>query len=118
MKPNIVKEKSFVFSLEVVKLYKQLCKEKNEFVLSKQLLRSGTAIGALIREAEHAESKKDFIHKFAIAQKEVSESIYWLELLYHSEYLCESLFMNLCKKAQSLSKIISSIILTTKQKYL
>jgi four helix bundle protein len=68
--------------LRIVNLYKSLCKEHQEFVLSKQLLRSGTAIGALIREAEHAQSKADFIHQMAIAQKEANESEYWIELLF------------------------------------
>ncbi len=67
-RPNIVRDKSFAFALRIVKFYKYLI-EKKEFILSKQLLRSGTAIGALVREAEHAESKADFIHKMAIAQK-------------------------------------------------
>ena len=76
-RPNIIKDKSFAFALRIVKLYKFLC-DKKEFVLSKQLLRSGTAIGALVREAEHAESKADFIHKMAIAQKEANETDYWM----------------------------------------
>ncbi len=86
-KENIVKDKSFAFALRIVNSYKFLCNQKKEFTLSKQLLRSGTAIGALIREAEHAESKMDFVHKMAIAQKEANETDYWIELLYHSEYL-------------------------------
>lgn len=68
MKNNIVKDKSFDFAIRIVKLYQYLSSSKKEFILSKQLLRSGTSIGALIREAEHAESKNDFIHKFAIAK--------------------------------------------------
>lgn len=87
MKENVIKNKSFAFALRVVKLYKFLIDEKREFVLSKQLLRSGTAIGALVREAEHAESKADFIHKMAIAQKEANETDYWIELLFQSDYL-------------------------------
>ncbi len=81
MRENIVKSKSFGFAIKTVNLYKYLCNDKKEFVLSKQLLRSGTAVGALVREAEHAESRADFIHKMAIAQKECNESIYWIELL-------------------------------------
>jgi four helix bundle protein len=81
MKKNIVKDKSFEFAVRVVKLFKYLSIQEKEFVLSKQLLRSGTSVGAMIREAEHAETKKDFIHKMAIAQKEINETIYWLELL-------------------------------------
>ncbi len=80
MSKSIIKDKSFVFSIRVVKLCKYLIENKKEFVLSKQLLRSGTAVGALVREAQNAESTKDFIHKLAIAQKECDETIYWLEL--------------------------------------
>jgi len=77
---DIIKDKSFKIAIRIVNLYKYLCESKKEFVLSKQLLRSGTAIGALQREACHAESKMDFIHKYAIAQKEYNETLYWLEL--------------------------------------
>lgn len=78
MKENVIKNKSFEFAIRIVKLYQFLCNDKKEFVLSKQLLRSGTSIGAMVREAEHSESKADFIHKLAIAQKEINETIYWL----------------------------------------
>ena len=81
-----MKVKSFAFALRVVKLAKILQTEKNEFVLSKQVLRSGTAIGALVREAEHAESKADFSHKMNIALKEANETLYWLELLHQAEF--------------------------------
>ena len=81
MAENVIKNKSFAFAIRIVKLYQFLCETKKEFVLSKQLLRCGTAVGALIREAEHAESKTDFKHKMSIAQKEINETIYWLELL-------------------------------------
>ena len=81
MKNNPLKEKSFDFAIRIGKLYKFLTNYKTEFVISKQWLRSGTAVGALAREAEHGESKADFIHKLSIAQKECNESIYWLELL-------------------------------------
>ena len=87
MGDNVIKNKSFNFALRIVKLYQFLNQEKKEYVLSKQLLRSGTAIGALVRESEQAESKLDFIHKLAIAQKEANETDYWLELLFQSEYL-------------------------------
>lgn len=80
-KDNAVRDKSFSFAVRIVKLYQYLVEQKKEYVLSKQLLRSGTSVGAMIREAEHAESKNDFSHKFAIAQKEINESIYWLDLL-------------------------------------
>ncbi len=81
MNDNSVKSKSFAFALRVVKLFQCLTETKREYVLSKQLLRNGTAIGALIREAEHGESKPDFIHKMAIAQKKANETEYWIELL-------------------------------------
>lgn len=75
-KKNMIKDKTFAFAVRVVKLYQYLSEQKKEFVLSKQILRSGTAVGALVREAQNAESKADFIHKMAIAQKECDESIY------------------------------------------
>ena len=101
--------------MKVVKLYQYLNSEKKEFILSKQLLRSGTSIGALVRESEHAESTLDFIHKLAIAQKEANESDYWLELLFQSGYLNESQFQSLNSDILEINKIISSIIITTKQ---
>ena len=115
MKNNIVKDKSFDFAIRIVKLYQYLCNEKKEFTLSKQLLRSGTSIGAMIREGEHAESKNDFIHKFAIAQKEANESVYWLELLKATDYLNEKEFENINNDAIAILKLITSILKTTKK---
>lgn len=115
MSENIIKIKSFNFALRIVKLYQFLTAEKKEFVLSKQLLRSGTAIGALVRESEHAESKPDFIHKLAIAQKEANESDYWLELLLQSDYLNEIQFQSLKSDIVEINKILASIIISTKQ---
>ena len=112
---DIVRELSFEFALDIVKLYKYLSSEKKEFVLSKQLLRSGTSIGANLREAKNAQSASDFIHKNSIAQKECDETIYWLELLKASDYISETKFIELNTKATSLLKIIKSIILTKKQ---
>jgi len=114
-KPNIIRDKSFEFALRVVKLYKFLCEEKKEFVMSKQLLRSGTAIGALVREAEHAESKADFIHKLAIAQKEANETDYWLALLFQSSYLEENQYQSIIQDIQEINKILASIIISSKQ---
>ena len=114
-KPNIVKDKSFDFALRIVKLYQYLV-EKKEFVLSKQLLRSGASIGAMVRESTHAESKADFIHKMAIAQKEANESEYWIELLFQSGYLSKKQYQSLSENVNELLKIISSIILTAKEK--
>jgi four helix bundle protein len=114
-KPNIIKDKSFAFALRIVKLNKLLI-EKKEFVLSKQLLRSGTAVGALVREAEHAESTADFIHKLAIAQKEANETEYWLELIFQSEYLEKAQYNSIILEIQELNKILTSIIITSKEK--
>jgi len=116
MSENVIKTKSFSFAIRVIKLYQFLCSDKNEYVLSKQLLRSGTAIGALVRESEQAESKLDFIHKLAIAQKEANESDYWLELLFQSDYLNEVQFQSLKLDIIEINKILASIIITTKQK--
>jgi len=115
-KPNIVRDKSFAFAVRIVDLYKYLYSDKKEYVLSKQLLRSGTSVGANVREAVNAQSKKDFIHKLAIAQKECDESIYWLELLKETEYLKTEEFNDLENDAIELLKIIKSIIITTKSK--
>ncbi len=106
MKKNIIKEKSFLFALRVVNLYKYLC-EKKEFVLSKQLLRSGTAVGALVREAEHAESKKDFIHKMAIALKEANETEYWIELLKETNFLNNTEYTKYYKRSNRTDKTLN-----------
>jgi len=112
---NVIRDKSFDFALRIVKLYKFLV-EKKEFVLSKQLLRSGTSIGALVREAEHAESKADFIHKMAIAQKEANETDYWIELLFQSDFLDKNQYKSIIADISELQKILSSIILSSKGK--
>ena len=114
MAANVIKLKSFSFALRIVKLYQFLSSEKKEFILSKQLLRSGTSVGALVSESEHAESKLDFIHKLAIAQKEANESTYWLELLFQSEYISESQFHSLNSDIVEINKILASIIITAK----
>ena len=110
-----LRTKSFEFALRVVKLYRHLCEEKNEYVLSKQLLRSGTAIGALVREAEQAESKADFVHKLAIALKEANETEYWIELLHQSEFIDEKGFNSLIADLKQLLKLLTAIILKVKQ---
>lgn len=111
---SIVFEKSKNFSLRIIGLYKYLCDEKKEFVLSKQLLRSGTSIGANIAEANCAISKKDFLAKMYIAFKESSETAYWLELLYGAEYLSKTEFESINLDCIELQKILSSITKTTK----
>ena len=115
MKENAIKNKSFAFALRIVKAYQFLCEQKKEFVLSKQMLRSGTAIGALIREAEQAESSADFIHKLAIALKEANETEYWIELLLQSNYLDDVVANSLKSDLTELLKLLTSIIKTTKQ---
>jgi four helix bundle protein len=116
MKENVIKNKSFDFALRVVKLFRFLCDEKREYVMSKQLLRSGTSIGASVRESEHAESKLDFVHKMAIAQKEANESDYWLELLYKSDYLDEKMYASVKSDIEEIQKILASIIISAKKK--
>jgi four helix bundle protein len=114
MKENIVKNKSFTFAVRIVKLYQYLCENKREFVLSKQLLRSGTSVGAMIREAEHAETKNDFKHKLAIAQKEINETIYWLELLKETAYLNDEEFISINEDATEIIKLLTTIIKSVK----
>ena len=114
MKKNILKDKSFDFAIRIVKLYKYLCEEKKEYIMSKQLMRSGTSIGAMVREAEFAESKSDFVHKMAIAQKEINETLYWLELLNASEYLTIQQFESINIDATEIIKLITSSIKTAK----
>ncbi len=114
-KVNAIKDKSFAFAVRVVNAYKFLTIKKKEFVMSKQLLRSGTAVGALYREAEQAESKADFIHKMAIAQKECNETLYWLEILSATDYLEKGAYESLHSDAEELIKLITSIIKSAKE---
>ena len=114
-KKGILVDKSFAFAVSIVHLYQHLVEVKKEFVLSKQLLRSGTSIGALIREAQNAESKADFIHKLGIAQKECDETIYWLELLKATNYINEETFSITNNHASELLKMLRSSIMTTKK---
>ena len=114
MKENVIKDKSFKFSIRIVKLYQYLQNNKKEFVLSKQLLRSGTSVGAMVREAEHAETKADFKHKMGIAQKEINETIYWLELLRATDYLEQDQFESINLDAVEIIKLITSILKTAK----
>ncbi len=114
MKESIIKQKSFLFAIRIVRLYQHLTAEKREFVLSKQVLRSGTSVGANVRESQNAESDMDFIHKLGIAQKEADETLYWLELLNATNYLTNAEFKSIHKDATELLKIIKSIIITKK----
>jgi len=110
---NPIKDKSFEFAVRIVNLNKYLCSEKNEYVLSNQLLRSGTSIGANISEAERGQSKKDFISKMSIALKEANETEYWLRLLYRTNYLTQEQFDSLHKDIEEIIFILISICRTS-----
>lgn len=115
MKDSILKTKSYEFALSSINVYKGLI-AKNEFVLSKQLIRSSTSIGANIREANYAQSDKDFLHKLSISLKECDETQYWIELLYDSNYLNEFDYKSLHQKSSEIKRMLTSSILTTKNK--
>ncbi|APA82774.1 four helix bundle protein [Francisella tularensis subsp. novicida] len=115
-KENPIADKSYSFALRAIKLYKHLCDDKKEFVLSKQVLRSGTAIGALVKEAEHAQSTADFINKMNIALKEANETEYWLRLLKDSDYISQKSFDSIYPDIMELIKILASIVKTSRDK--
>ena len=114
MRENTLKIKSFAFSIRIFKLSQFLQNDKREFIISKQVARSGTSVGAMIREAEHSESKPDFIHKLAIAQKEINETIYWLEVLHAVEFLSHEQFNSLSRDAVELIKLLTTALKTAK----
>ena len=114
MKESITAKKSIAFAIRVINVYKFLCSDKKEFVLSKQLLRSGTAIGALIKEAEHAESKPDFLHKMNIALKEANETEYRLLLLFEGKFLNEKEYAAISNDCVEPIKLLASIVKITK----
>ncbi|OJX29896.1 MAG: hypothetical protein BGO86_05540 [Chryseobacterium sp. 36-9] len=114
MSDSIVGRKSFEFAVKIINFYKKFSVEKREFILSKQLLRSGTSVGANIREGINAQSKRDFIHKLSIAQKECDETIYWIDLLFETNYIQKEDFDDLKNDATEILKILRSIIKTTK----
>ena len=111
---NVIKDKSFRFAVKVVKIYKKVTVEQKEYVLSKQFLRSGTAVGAMAREAEYSESRKDFVHKFSIALKEANETRYWIELMRETEFLSQPVFESIHEDVTEIIKILTSIIKSTK----
>ena len=108
MKKSILKSKSFALAVRIVRLYKYLSEQKTEYILSKQVLRSGTSVGAMVCEAEYSESKADFDHKMGIARKELNETLYWLELLLQTEY------NSLSADAIEIIKILTTSIKTAK----
>lgn len=112
---SVLRDRSLLFAISVVNLYKDLCYREKEFVMSKQLLQSGTSVGANIREAKNAESTKDFIHKLSIAQKECDETQFWLDLLNKTKYLSNEKYLQLYDEANQIYKMLRSTILTSKQ---
>lgn len=116
MAEGVLKEKSFMMATRIVKLYKYLVEERKEFVMSKQMLRCGTSVGANVREAQNAESHKDFIHKLSVAQKECNETLYWLELLEVGNFLTSEQFGSIYSQSTEVMKLITSSIVTSKKK--
>ena len=115
MKENLTYKKAFVFAKEIVNLYKDLVEEKKEYIISKQVLRSGISIGANVKEGQEAQSKRDFLNKMNIALKEASETEYWLELLIATNYIDVNASEKLIIKCKELNKILNSIVKTTKK---
>ena len=109
----VLREKSYAFAIRVVRINQFLCNEKKEFVLSKQFLRSGTAIGALIKEAEFGQSRADFRNKMAIALKEANETVYWLNLLKDTDYLTDEVFNSLSSDCLELVRMLVATVKTT-----
>ena len=112
---NVVEEKSFQFAIRIVRLYQYLRSKKKEFVLSKQLLRSGTSIGANVAEAQQAQSRADFLSKINIALKEAAETEYWLRLLRATDYMAEKEFQSIYDDCEQVKKLLVSIVKSTKE---
>src|SRR5688572_18092706 len=115
MKKNIIKDKSFTFAIDIVYLYKKLVKTDKEFIMSRQLLKSGTSIGANVREAEFAQSKPDFINKMSIGLKEANETDYWIDLLHATDFLDEQEFEKYKPKSQEMLRLLVSIVKASKE---
>lgn len=115
-KDSILKTKSFDFAVRIINLYKYLKKRFSEYELSGQILRSGTSVGALIREAEHAQSRKDFLNKLNIGLKEINETLYWLELLAETGYITRKMFESIYADAEEILKMLISSTKTLKRK--
>ncbi|MCK9338140.1 MAG: four helix bundle protein [Arcobacteraceae bacterium] len=113
IKDDILRDKSYKFSLRIIKLNKFL-QEKSEFVLSKQVLKSGTAIGAMVSESKYAQSKLDFINKLSIALKEANETKYWIDLLVDSEYITKQMYDSINPDIEELLRLLISSINTLK----
>ena len=113
---NPIVDKSKKIALRIIHLYKELTDEQKEFVLSKQILRSGTSIGANVRESQRGESKADFIHKLSISLKEADETLYWLELLHDAEYISNEEFDSLFADCKELVRILTAILKSSRDK--
>ena len=114
MEESVLAKKSKTFAIRIINLYKHLCSEKREFGLSKQILKSGTSIGANIREAKFAQSRNDYISKFSISLKESNETLYWLELLGETEYITIKEYESLYNDCLEILKMLQSTIITLK----
>jgi len=115
-KESVLQSKSFDFAIRIIKLNQYLRKKYSEYQLSNQILRAGTSVGAIIREAEHAESRKDFLHKLNIGLKEINECGYWLDLLVATDYLNKRMYESIKKDSVELLKMLIASIKTTKTK--
>jgi four helix bundle protein len=112
MKENVIREKSMVFAVRIVNLYRNLCKESKEFVMSRQVLRAGTSIGANIAEAQRSISRKEFLSKIYIAFKECAETKYWLELLYRTEFISPNEYTSIVSDCNEIYRILAAITKT------
>jgi four helix bundle protein len=114
MKENVLKERSYNLAVRIINLNKYLLENRKEHIISNQILRSGTSVGAMVREAEFAESLSDFIHKMSIAQKEINETMYWMELLSETKAINDEEFKSLYSDATNIIKLITASIKTAK----
>ncbi len=115
-KDNILYKKSYKFAIRIVKLSQYLVNEKKEYILSKQILRSGTSVGALVSESKFAQSKADFVNKLMVALKEANETQYWINLLYDTEYISQKMYQSLHANSDELISLLVSITKTIKNK--
>lgn len=114
LEENVTQQKSYLFAIRIVKAYKYLSVSRGEYILSKQLLRSGTAVGALVREGIHAQSRADFLNKMNIALKEAYETEYWISLLHDTDYLSDDMFCSIHADSIELVKLLTSTVKTLK----
>ncbi|MBQ8360749.1 MAG: four helix bundle protein [Bacteroidaceae bacterium] len=111
---NVTQQKTYAFAIRIVNLYRYMCKEQYEYILSKQLLRSGTAVGAIVSEGVHAQSRADFLNKMNVALKEAQESEFWIRLLHDTDYLTDEMFESIHEDCVEIVKLLTSIVKTLK----